>query len=335
MRNDDDNSGLIDLGAILAQMRADETVRAYDDAYAEESDRPTLPYPAASLPPSDCADDDRPTVPEDMIALELRRRAPKRPTHKRVSMLLVAACAVSLGGNAFAGIVASGTFAKWLGGTETTHGDAAGSFAHAAPPTAAAARGSNGPSPMLMGEVVVAAPDDAPARPKVTPATVTPATVTPAARTLPKTADTPALARHEPPPSTPETPMLLPLPSPAPASAPAEPAVAELMVAMREATGQSSPKAQEPTRGSGKQLHPALGALTTALRAVQADARACLGEADEPRACTVIFGASGAVASVQVPGNDARASCLRAALSRAQVDPFEEETYPARVTIRP
>jgi hypothetical protein len=327
MRNDDDNSGLIDLGAILAQMRADETVRAYDDAYAEESDRPTLPYPAASPPPSDCADDERPTIPEDMIALELRRRAPKRQPHKRVSMLLVAACAVSLGGNAFAGIVASGTFAKWLGGTKTTHGDAAGSFAHAAPPTAAAARGSNGPSPMLLGEVVVAAPDDI--------HTVTRATVTPAARTLPKTADTPALARHEPPPATPETPMLLPLPSPAPASAPAEPAVADLMVAMREATGQSSPKAQEPARGSGKQLHPALGALTTALRAVQADARTCLGEADEPRACTVIFGASGAVASVQVPGNDARASCLRAALARAQVDPFEEETYPARVTIRP
>lgn len=178
---------------------------------------------------------------------------------------------------------------------------------------------------MLLEEVVVTRTVDAPARHKVTPG----------APTLPKAADIPALARHEPPPAAAETPMLLPLPSPAPASVSAEHTAADLMVAMRDATGQSGPKALEPAKGPSKQLHPALGALTTALRAVQGDARACLGEADEPRACTVIFGANGTVASVLVPGNDARAACLRAALSRAQVDPFEEETYPARVTIRP
>lgn len=336
---DDDNSGLIrphtsscdDHGAILTKMRDDEAGQGYDDAYADESERPTLPYPLeATGPVPQGPDDDRPTVPEDMMPLALLRRTEPKSRPRRTSMLLVAVCAVSLGGNAFAGIVASGTFTRWLGGIEARHGEALSALAPEAlsPATPTSTPPKNASTLVVPQVVVQVAPDAAKARPLRSPYGAPRAALAPS---------TPMLARQEAPPVLPETPLLLPLPSPAPETASIVADPQDLLQAMRAATGQEAEGG--PARGTtvlpARQLHPALGALTAALRAVQGDARACLGTEDTPRACTVVFGSNGTVQTVLVPGDDARAACLRGVLSKAKVDPFEEESYPARVTIRP
>ena len=77
---------------------------------------------------------------------------------------------------------------------------------------------------------------------------------------------------------------------------------------------------------------PSQGQVAGAIAGVLPAARACIGSDDPVVKATVMFKSDGSVQSVTAPG--AGAACIKAALSKAKVQPFAEATYSFPVTVR-
>ena len=77
---------------------------------------------------------------------------------------------------------------------------------------------------------------------------------------------------------------------------------------------------------------PSQGQVAGAIAGVLPAARACIGSDDPVVKATVMFKSDGSVQSVSAPG--AGAACIKAALSKAKVQPFAEATYSFPVTVR-
>jgi hypothetical protein len=83
---------------------------------------------------------------------------------------------------------------------------------------------------------------------------------------------------------------------------------------------------------------PSAGAVQAAVSAPLGGARACVAGHDAPSRATVTFGSNGRVQSVGVSGPAAGTpaeSCIRAALSKARVQPFARPSFSVGVTVRP
>jgi hypothetical protein len=64
-------------------------------------------------------------------------------------------------------------------------------------------------------------------------------------------------------------------------------------------------------------------------------ARECLGPDDAIRVGMVTFRSDGSVAKVELNGKRDSDDCIRGAVARAHVEPFADETFTTRVTVRP
>jgi len=83
---------------------------------------------------------------------------------------------------------------------------------------------------------------------------------------------------------------------------------------------------------------PSTGAVQAAIGQVLGGARACVAGQDGPSRATVTFGSDGRVQSVSVSGPAAGTpseACIRAALSKARVQPFARPTFSVGATVRP
>jgi hypothetical protein len=98
----------------------------------------------------------------------------------------------------------------------------------------------------------------------------------------------------------------------------------------------AAPPAQAP---SSLAERPSTGAVQAAFGSVMIGARGCLAGQEEGMRATVTFeGKTGRVKSVALEGAAAGSpaeSCVRAALMGARLSPFSEDTFAARVTVRP
>ena len=111
---------------------------------------------------------------------------------------------------------------------------------------------------------------------------------------------------------------------------------------MRKRVGPEDAKKNEkmePAESTaGRQPKPSQGQVQGAIGAVLMKARECLGPDDPVSKANVVFGSSGAVQSVSVSGGAAgkpAEGCVKAALGKAKVPAFADETYSFPVTIRP
>jgi hypothetical protein len=107
---------------------------------------------------------------------------------------------------------------------------------------------------------------------------------------------------------------------------------------MRGAVGPRG-EAIDPTAAkassNARQVHPSPGAVVGAISGVLPAARACL-EADDPvRVAALTFRADGTVASVDIEGARPKDGCVKSALTKAHIDPFVDDTFTTRVTVRP
>jgi hypothetical protein len=83
---------------------------------------------------------------------------------------------------------------------------------------------------------------------------------------------------------------------------------------------------------------PSTGAAQAAVAQVIGSARACVAGHDAPSRATLVFGSDGRVQSVSISGPAAGTpaeACIRAALSRARVEPFAKPTFSVGATVRP
>lgn len=89
---------------------------------------------------------------------------------------------------------------------------------------------------------------------------------------------------------------------------------------------------------SPSNLTPSSGAVQAAVGSVLGNARVCVAGDREPSRARVIFESSGAVSGVVVSGPAAGTpaeACIKAALSKARVAPFQKPNYSVDTTIRP
>jgi hypothetical protein len=159
-----------------------------------------------------------------------------------------------------------------------------------------------------------------------------PAAATPTRAALARTT---ALARAMPAPAAAE-PLARVTAADLTAAAGSEPG--DLGHAMRSAVG---PRAEEKAttessavRGA-RQLRPSPGAVVGAIGSVLPAARACLGPDAAVRNGSLVFRSEGTVARVDLNGAKPEDACVRAALARARVEPFADDTFTTRVTVRP
>jgi hypothetical protein len=83
---------------------------------------------------------------------------------------------------------------------------------------------------------------------------------------------------------------------------------------------------------------PSLGAAQAAIGQVLGSARACVAGHEAASRATVVFGSDGRVQGVSVSGPAAGTpaeACIRAAMSRARVEPFAKPTFSVGTPIRP
>jgi hypothetical protein len=83
---------------------------------------------------------------------------------------------------------------------------------------------------------------------------------------------------------------------------------------------------------------PSLGAAQAAVGAVLGSARACVAGQDGPSNATITFGSDGRVQSVAVSGparGTSAEGCIKAALSKARVQPFSRPTFATSTAVRP
>ncbi|MGH7285518.1 MAG: hypothetical protein ACRELY_28690, partial [Polyangiaceae bacterium] len=141
-----------------------------------------------------------------------------------------------------------------------------------------------------------------------------------------------------------------PAPPPAEAKAndtpPPSGSSADLQNAMKTAVGPSdssggdtkaTPSGPKFAPGSVPQ-RPSQGALAGAIGIVMPGARACLGPDDGVSYATIVFQSAGDTQKVTLSGfaaNKPAGACITTALKKANVGPFAETTYSAKVTVRP
>ena len=130
------------------------------------------------------------------------------------------------------------------------------------------------------------------------------------------------------------------------ATPPAGGASADLQNAMKTAVGPSdssggdtkaAPSGPKFAPGSVPQ-RPSQGALASAIGRVLPDARSCLGPDDGVSYATIVFESGGTAQNVTLSGfaaNKPAGACITTALKKANVGPFAESTYSAKVTVRP
>jgi hypothetical protein len=120
------------------------------------------------------------------------------------------------------------------------------------------------------------------------------------------------------------------------AVAPSDPG--DLGNAMRSAVGPRTDDtaAKESVANAGaRQLRPSPGAVLGAINSVLPSARACLGPDDAVRTGSLVFRSDGSVASVDLRSARSEDACVKTALSKARVGAFADDTFVARVTVRP
>lgn len=116
-------------------------------------------------------------------------------------------------------------------------------------------------------------------------------------------------------------------------------AAGDLGRAMHDAVGVREDLRKQETNGAGasgaRQLRPSPGAVVGAINAVLPAARACLGPDDPVRTGALVFDSDGTVARVDLRGERPQDECIRAAMARARIEPFVDETFTTRITVRP
>jgi len=125
-----------------------------------------------------------------------------------------------------------------------------------------------------------------------------------------------------------------------PSAAPeAKPQVAPEAVAKAEDKKDDDAAKMKPAATAGELPDkPSTGAVQAAIGAVMGSARACVAGQDEDSRATITFGSDGRVQSVAVSGKAAGTpaeACIRAALSKARVQPFARATFSVGSAIRP
>jgi hypothetical protein len=94
--------------------------------------------------------------------------------------------------------------------------------------------------------------------------------------------------------------------------------------------------ASDPSGGSkARQIRPSPGAVLGALNGVLPAARACLSPDEAMRSGTVVFASSGTVSRVDLNGSKPSDGCIKGAISRARIEPFAEDSFTTRITVRP
>jgi hypothetical protein len=106
------------------------------------------------------------------------------------------------------------------------------------------------------------------------------------------------------------------------------------------ATGRPADTAEDttPSGPAAKQEKPSQGAVLGAIGAVRGGAQACLTDTDKPTRVNVVFGSDGAVRSVSLSGGAAGTpaeACVRAAVMKAKVAPFNDASYSTGFTLHP
>lgn len=121
---------------------------------------------------------------------------------------------------------------------------------------------------------------------------------------------------------------------------------ADLQNAMKTAVGptdssggdtKAAPTGPKFAPGSVPQ-RPSQGALASAIGRVLPGARSCLGPDDGVSYATIVFESAGDTQNVTLSGfaaNKPAGACITTALKKANVGPFAESTYSAKVTVRP
>ena len=114
----------------------------------------------------------------------------------------------------------------------------------------------------------------------------------------------------------------------------------DLGAAMRGAVGANAAQAVDPATVAGpassaRTLRPAPGAVLGAINGVLSGARACLGQDDPVTHASVTFKNDGTVSGVDISGDRPTNGCVRASLSKAHIEPFADDKFVTRVTVRP
>lgn len=157
--------------------------------------------------------------------------------------------------------------------------------------------------------------------------------VAPAAPSARAAAARPSTAAKPEAPAAPDDAELRAAMAAAPAGAPGD-----LGAALRTAVGakdEATSAKVDTTDPNARQLRPSQGAVVGAINSVLPGARACLGPDDPIRSGSIVFRADGAVARVDMKGEKDADACIRAALAKARVAPFVDDTFTTRVTVRP
>jgi len=118
-----------------------------------------------------------------------------------------------------------------------------------------------------------------------------------------------------------------------------EPALADKSPAKKKEEGEPDDAKMRPAESSGGiPEKPALGAVQAAVGAVLGSARACVAGQDGTSQATIVFGSDGRVQSVAISGPAAGTNaepCIKAALTKARVQPFSRQSFAASTAIRP
>jgi len=139
-----------------------------------------------------------------------------------------------------------------------------------------------------------------------------------------------------------------PAPEPKEAPAPKQAAQADppgLAGAIKKAVGPTeqakddtpAPAAAPAIRGDIPEAPPQ-GAIQGALGSIRGASRSCVAGQDSPSRATIIFASTGKVQSVSVSGPAAGTpaeGCIKSALSKANVGPFQRSSFPVSTTITP
>jgi hypothetical protein len=145
--------------------------------------------------------------------------------------------------------------------------------------------------------------------------------------------------------STPREVAMLPLDR---ASRPA----AKTRVTSRPQTAGAAPAPEPPTEAperaepplvpaaelGSRPAHPSIGAAQAAVGSTLGSARLCVVGQLAPSQAAVVFGSNGRVLSIRVSGaaaDTAAESCIQRAMAQARVQPFTDETFSVRTTVRP
>lgn len=92
----------------------------------------------------------------------------------------------------------------------------------------------------------------------------------------------------------------------------------------------------DPSGGSkARTIRPSPGAVLGAINGVLPAARACLSPDEPIRTGAIVFAGSGAVSRVDLNGSKSSDACIRDALARARIEPFADDSFTTRVTVRP